>query len=192
MVLTNIVSAFGLAGAAGLNAYIPLLIVAILGRAEVIKLSEPFDLLTSWWAIGALVTLLVVEFIVDKVPGADHVNDIVQTIVRPAAGAVLFAANAGLVKDASPVLALGLGLLLAFGVHATKATARPVINAATLGVGAPVVSIAEDVTSIIASILAVFAPVLYIIFILCVAYILFRVVRRVQRKRTEKIKQNAI
>ena len=105
---------------------------------------------------------------------------------------MLFAANAGLVKDASPVLALGLGLLLAFGVHATKATARPVINAATLGVGAPVVSIAEDVTSIIASILAVFAPVLYIIFILCVAYILFRVVRRVQRKRTEKIKQNAI
>ena len=66
MALTNIVSAFGLAGAAGLNAYIPLLIVAILGRAEVVKLNAPFDILTSWWAIGALVILLIVEVVVDK------------------------------------------------------------------------------------------------------------------------------
>src|SRR4029078_8556477 len=101
----NIVSAFGLAGAAGLNAYIPLLIVRILGRAAVLKLSAPFDVLTSWWVIGALVILLIIEIVVDNIPGADHINDVIQTFVRPTAGAVLFAANTGVVQDTSPVLA---------------------------------------------------------------------------------------
>ena len=154
MALANIVSAFGLAGAAGLNAYIPLLIVAVLGRLEVIKLSTPFDALTSWWVIGALVVLLLIEIVVDKVPGADHVNDVIQTFVRPTAGAILFAANAGVISDASPVLALITGLVLAFSVHATKAVARPVVNATTVGLGAPVISVVEDLTSVVASLLS--------------------------------------
>jgi len=186
MALANIVSAFGLAGAAGLNAYIPLLIVAVLGRAEVIKLNEPFNNLTSWWVIGALVILLIIEVVVDKVPGADHVNDVIQTFIRPAAGAVLFAANAGIVKDASPVLALIVGLLLAFGVHATKAAARPVINATTLGIGAPVVSVAEDIISALTSILAIYAPVLLILFLIILGYIAVRVYTRLRHRRAEQ------
>ena len=183
MALANIVSAFGLAGAAGLNAYIPLLIVAILGRAEVLKLNPPFDALSSWWVIGALVILLVIEIVVDKVPGADHVNDVIQTFVRPAAGAILFAANAGIIQDASPVLALVIGLVLAFSVHATKAAARPVINASTVGLGAPVISVLEDVTSAVASLLAIYAPVLFVIFVAAVGYLLFRLVQKIRRRR---------
>jgi hypothetical protein len=189
MALSNIVSAFGLAGAAGLNAYIPLLIVAVLGRAEVIKLNEPFDALTSWWAIGALVILLIVEVVVDKVPGADHVNDVIQTFIRPAAGAILFAANVGIVKDASPVLAMVAGLLLAFGVHATKAAVRPVVNATTLGVGAPVVSVAEDLTSAIASILAIYAPILLILFVGILAFVAYKVYIRIKRRRATRAAQ---
>jgi hypothetical protein len=183
MALANIVSAFGLAGAAGLNAYIPLLIVAVLGRAEVIKLSAPFDALTSWWAIGALVVLLLIEIVVDKVPGADHVNDVVQTFVRPTAGAILFAANAGVVRDASPILALVAGLLLAFGVHATKAAARPVVNATTMGIGAPIVSTVEDITSVVASLLAIYAPILFVIFVVIMAYLLIRLFQHIKSRR---------
>ena len=47
-----------------------------------------------------------IEFVVDKVPGADHVNDVVQTFVRPAAGAVLFAANSGVVSGMDSTLGL--------------------------------------------------------------------------------------
>ena len=183
MALANIVSAFGLAGAAGLNAYIPLLIVAILGRAEVLKLNAPFDALTSWWAIGALVILLVIEVVVDKVPGADHVNDVIQTFVRPTAGAILFAANAGVIREASPVLALVMGLVLAFGVHATKAVARPAINATTVGLGAPVMSVMEDVTSAVASLLAIYAPVLFVIFAAALGFLVYRLVQRIRRRR---------
>lgn len=186
MALANIVSAFGLAGAAGLNAYIPLLIVAILGRAEVIKLSEPFDVLTSWWVIGALIILLVIEVVVDKVPGVDHINDVIQTIVRPTAGAILFAANSGIIENASPVLALVVGLVLAFGVHAGKAVARPVVNATTMGVGAPAVSVLEDVTSVVASLLAIFAPLLFVIFAVVIVYLFIRLYRRIQHHRAAR------
>jgi hypothetical protein len=189
--LANIVSAFGLAGAAGLNAYIPLLIVAVLGRLGVLQLNSPFDVLTSWWVIGALVILLVIETVVDKVPGADHINDVVQTFVRPAAGAILFAANSGVIKDADPTLALIVGLVLAFGVHATKAAARPVVNATTMGIGAPVVSVLEDVTSAVASLLAIFAPLLFVVFTAVIIYLFVRLYRRIKRRRAARVVQTS-
>lgn len=181
MVLANIISAFGLAGAAGLNAYIPLLIVAVLGRLGVLQLSEPFNVLTSWPAIGALVILLLVEVVVDKVPGADSVNDVLQTFIRPAAGAILFAANTGVISGLDPVIGLMAGLVLALSVHATKAAARPVVNGATMGIGAPFISTAEDILAVIASFLAIFAPVLFVVFALGLGYLAYRLIRKARR-----------
>ena len=174
MALTNIITAFGLAGAAGLNAYIPLLIVGILGKLGVLTLGEPFNILTSWPAIIIIAVLLIVEVVVDKVPGADHLNDVIQTIVRPAAGAVLFAANTGVVQGMDPTLALGLGLVMALSTHAVKAAARPVVNATTAGLGAPVVSALEDVTSATTSLVAIFLPPLLVVLVLLIGYLYWR------------------
>ena len=56
MDISGIFSAFGLSASAGLNAYIPLLIVALLARfTDLIVLKEPWNALTSWWIIGLLV-----------------------------------------------------------------------------------------------------------------------------------------
>jgi len=184
MAIANIVSAFGLAGAAGLNAYIPLLLVAVLGRAGVVHLSQPFDVLSSWPAIGVLVVLLIIELAVDKIPGADHLNDVVQTFIRPAAGAVLFAANTGVVRGVDPTVALIAGLILALSVHATKAAARPLVNATTLGIGAPFISTAEDVLSAITSLVAIFAWPLVIVIALVFAFVVFKIVSRLRRLRT--------
>ncbi len=186
MGLTHIITAFGLAGAAGLNAYIPLLVVAVLGKAGMLQLSEPYNVLTSWPAIIALTVFLLIEFVVDKVPGADHVNDVIQTFVRPAAGAVLFAANTGVVQGLDPTVAIVAGLVLALGVHSAKAAARPAVNLATLGVGAPVVSVIEDVTSAVASFLAIFAPVLFILFVACIGYVVWRIGRKIRSRKQDK------
>src|SRR3972149_5388463 len=92
---SGLLTAFGLAASAGLNAYIPLLIVALLGRfPDWVPLNSPWDALTSWWVIGALAILTLIEFFADKAPAVNHVNDAIQTFVRPAAGAILFAASA--------------------------------------------------------------------------------------------------
>jgi hypothetical protein len=157
--LLSLFSAFGLSSAAGLNAYLPLLLVALLARfTDLVKLSPPWDVLTSWWVIGTLVVLLIIETLVDKVPAADTVNDIINTIVRPAAGAVLFAANSGIVGEVHPVLALICGLVIAGGVHAAKATARPVVTATTAGTGNWLVSTLEDVVSLVTTILSIVVP----------------------------------
>jgi hypothetical protein len=161
-VLTNILAAFGLAGSAGLNAYLPLLVVALMARfTDLIKLDSPWTALESWWVIGALVVLLGVEFFADKVPAVNHANDAIQTFIRPTAGAILFAASTHVVSDLNPAVAIILGLLVAGSVHAAKSVVlRPAVTATTGGVANPVVSVAEDVVALIVSVLAVVLPVL--------------------------------
>ena len=166
--MLGIFSAFGLSASAGLNAYIPLLVVALMARfTNLVKLNAPYDLLTNWWIIGLLVVLSLVEFLVDKIPAIDHINDIVvQTFVRPAAGAIVFAASTNVVSDINPVLALALGLLMAGSVHAVKSVAvRPVVSAATASVGDVPVSFAEDVTSTTLSVMSIVVPVVVMILV---------------------------
>jgi len=160
--LTGIFTAFGLSASAGLNAYIPLLIVGLLAHyTNLIHLNEPWDTLSNPWIILMLCILVIIEMIADKVPAVNHINDLIQTIVRPAAGAIAFAASANVVTDVSPVLALACGLLIAGTVHVAKAgVVRPMVTATTGGVGNTPVSIAEDVISTVLSIAAVVLPVI--------------------------------
>jgi len=181
MELLNVLSAFGLSASAGLNAYIPLLIVALLAKfTTLIQLKAPWDTLTSWWIIGVLVVLSLIEFFADKVPAVNHVNDIIQTIVRPLAGAILFAASAQIITEIHPVLSLGLGLLIAGGVHTVKAAAvRPAVTAATGGAGNVPVSIAEDLVATLISFLSVVIPVIIAcILVILTAWIVWRMWRR--------------
>ena len=185
--ITGIFSAFGLSASAGLNAYIPLLVVALLARfTHLIRLNSPWDALTSWWVIGLLVLLSVIEFFADKIPAINHVNDLIQTFVRPAAGAVIFAASANVITDVHPVLSLAAGLLVAGSVHAVKSLAiRPAVTATTGGAGNIPVSILEDLISTVLSILAVVIPVLIAMaLILTVSWIIWRFWRRANSMRT--------
>ncbi|MGD8454744.1 MAG: DUF4126 domain-containing protein [Anaerolineales bacterium] len=167
MDITSIFSAFGLSASAGLNAYIPLLVVALLGRfTNLITLSEPWDTLTDWWIIGLLIVLSVIEFFADKFPAVNHVNDVIQTVVRPAAGAIVFAASAHAITNVHPLISLAAGLLVAGSVHVAKAGAmRPAVSATTGGTGNIAVSVLEDVTSTVLSILAVIIPIVVGVFL---------------------------
>lgn len=162
MDIFGIFSAFGLSASAGLNAYIPLLVVALLAKfTDLIQLNKPWDSLTSWWIIGLLMVLSVIEFFADKVPVANHANDLIQSIVRPVAGALAFAASADVITEISPVLSLAAGLFIAGGVHVAKsAIIRPAVSATTGGAGNIPVSVAEDLTSTVVSLLSVVVPVL--------------------------------
>jgi len=175
----GLATAFGLSTAAGLNAYIPLLVVALMARlTSLITLNEPYDALSNWWVIGTLAVLLVVEILVDKVPAVDTVNDVIQTFIRPAAGAILFAATSNTI-DVHPVLAAVLGVIVAGGVHAVKAGGRPVVAATTAGLGDPIVSTIEDIISFVTSVLAIVAPYLVVtLAIIALSLIIWWAVRR--------------
>lgn len=164
----------GLASAAGLNAFIPYLVVALLARfTSLIDLPQQYEWIQSWPSIVVATVLLISEAFFDKIALVDHVNDAVATVIRPTVGALIFMATsaAEAVDESSfmqenPWIPLILGAVFSLVVHGAKVTARPVVNTASLGLGTPVVSAAEDGVSLGASLVAILAPLLVAVIII--------------------------
>ena len=177
MILTGI----GLAVGSGLNAYLPLLILALADRfTTVIELETPWDILSSFWGLVVLLLLLPLELIPDKIAKVDHVSDFVHSAVRPAAGAAAFMAVAGQEEDFQVVIGFLLGLAIAGGIHWMKASARPEITVTTRGIGNPIVSLLEDALAVIFAIIAVFLPWGIIAVVPLGLLLLFRTYRRMR------------
>ncbi|PRB07976.1 DUF4126 domain-containing protein [Microbacterium sp. MYb64] len=183
-----------LAAAAGLNAWIPLFLLGLAAKLlPAVALPAGWSWLSSdiaLWVIGAL---LVLEIIADKIPALDSLNDIVHSIIRPAAGGIAFGAGASAqtiaVDDPGsffsehtwiPVVA---GVVIALAVHAAKAMGRVAANAATAGIAAPVLSTAEDIAAFVLSTAAIVVPVVAAILLLCLIVAIVIVVRRRSRRR---------
>jgi hypothetical protein len=183
----------GLSAAAGLNAYIPFLVVGLLARfTDVIVLPADFTWIESGWALGIGAVLLLAELVLDKVPAVDSVNDIVATLIRPSMGGLVFAATSaakGLDESSwmidHPWVGVVLGVVVSGIVHIGKTSARPVVNAATLGAGAPLVSTVEDTASVGLSVVAILWPVLVIVAVPLLAWALV-VLLRVRRRWRER------
>lgn len=187
--MLELLTGSGMAMAAGLNAYVPLIGLGLLSRfTDLVALPQGWQWLESTPALGILAVLLAVEIVADKVPVLDSVNDALQTLVRPAAGGMVFAAGSAsetaavtdpgtLVQDWRWVPVV-LGVLLALATHLTKAVARPAVNTVTAGAGAPVVSTAEDVSSVALVLVSVLLPVLVALLVAAVLAMLVLAVRR--------------
>ena len=65
--LSGLLSSLGLSGAAGLNAYIPLLLVGLLGRFGIMDLAQPFDLLSNTWVLVGVGVIGLLDFVGDKI-----------------------------------------------------------------------------------------------------------------------------
>ncbi|MEU4714775.1 DUF4126 domain-containing protein [Micromonospora purpureochromogenes] len=193
----EVLTGTGLAASAGLNAYIPLIIMGLLARyTDLIELPSGWQWLGNGWVVLILAVLLAVEVVADKVPVVDHVNDLVQTVVRPTAGGLAFGAGASsetvTVSDPGSFFSshqwvpVVTGVVIALGVHLLKSAARPVVNATTAGFGAPVASTAEDATSVVMSLVAIVLPVLVLAFLLGLVAFLFWFLRRRSDRRRER------
>jgi hypothetical protein len=173
-----------LATAAGLNGYLPLLIVALADRAaESFNLDQPYDFISSSAGIVILLLLLTVELVADKIPRIDHLNDLVQSAIRPAAGAVLFMAVAHPDDPVHPLVAMLLGLVVAGAVHWYKTTSRPLITVNTGGVGNPIVSLVEDALCAAVTVVSLILPLVGVAFAALSLICMRSVYRRFQRPR---------
>ena len=81
-VATAVATAFGLAGAAGLNAWLPVVAAAVLDRTGVVDLAAPFDQLSTTPALAILGVVFIADFVGDKIPAVDSVLHAVGS-VRP-------------------------------------------------------------------------------------------------------------
>jgi hypothetical protein len=196
MGMLELLTGTGLAAAAGLNAYIPLLLVGLGSRFfDWIDLPQAWSWLGNEWVLVILGVLFVIEVVADKIPVVDSVNDWIQTIVRPAAGGILFGtgttSETASVTDPAAFFASNqwvpilIGIVLSLAVHAGKTLTRVPANTVTAGMAAPVLSTIEDVSSVVLSILALLFPALVILALIGLVAGLVALFRRMRRKRRE-------
>jgi hypothetical protein len=185
----ELLTGFGLATAAGLNAYIPLLALGLLSRfTDLVTLPVGWTWLENGWVMAIVALLLVVEIVADKVPALDSVNDAVQTFVRPTAGGIVFGsgtasqtnavADPGAFAQSGQWIPVAIGVVVALVVSLTKSTVRPAANVATAGMAAPVLSTIEDGISIGLVFAAIMLPVLVLAAVAMLAYGAFRLWRQ--------------
>jgi len=187
----------GLALSAGLNAYIPLLLIGLASRfLDFVELPAGWLWLENEWVMGILAVLLVIELVADKIPAVDSVNDWIQTLVRPTAGGLAFGsgsasetlavADPAQFLESSQWVPIVTGAVLALLVHVAKMAARPVANAMTFGAAAPVLSTMEDAGSVVLSVLALVVPVLLVIAVPLLVWWVAAAARRARRRRQEQ------
>lgn len=156
----SILAAFGLSGAAGLNAWLPLFGGAVLARLGVVDLAGPFDSLTHTPWLIALGAFTALDFVGDKVPAVDSVLHAVGTVVAPTSGAVLFTGQADVGADLPTIASVVLGAVTAGSIHLGRTAARPASTATTGGMANPLVSLGEDAIAAVLVALAFLLPIL--------------------------------
>ncbi|GCE11873.1 DUF4126 domain-containing protein [Tengunoibacter tsumagoiensis] len=186
----------GLAFISGINAYLPLLSLALAADLwpDRFKLNPDFSILGSPWVIAILAILTLADLLADKIPGVDHVWDLIHTVLRPAAGAIVSAAADPHATGAWMPVLLAVGAGLATTTHITKSATRVTSTVTTAGCGNIVLSIIEDIVAVIGVFLALLAPYIMvgvvILFVLTFALLLPRFIRIFKRRKQRKLAVN--
>ena len=140
--------------AAGLNVYATVATLGLLARTQAIDLPPSLDLVTSWWVIGASVTLYAIEFVADKIPAIDLIWNALQTFVRiPVAALLAYAATARL-SPVEQLLAATLGGCIALIAHGGKTAVRVAVTPSPEPLSNIALSAGEDVLAVFISWLA--------------------------------------
>jgi len=97
-----------LAWASGVRLYLVIFAVGLAGYLGYVDLPRGLEVLSHPWVIGASGFLLLMEFLVDKVPGIDSAWDALHTFIRIPAGALTRTVGIhGLVPAATTSSAVG-------------------------------------------------------------------------------------
>ncbi len=149
----------GLAAACGFNAWAAWLVFAVTlhvfpdmatGALARALASGP---LTTVAAVG-----FAVEFFADKIPFVDRFLHLVNTLLRPLAGAALAAAAVAPARPGVEAASAVFGAAAALLAHLARNASRFASTAAVSGISQFVVSLAEDVVAIGIAAVSLFSP----------------------------------
>jgi len=158
-VVAAVAAGIALAASTGLRAFLPLLGAGLAGRFGHWPLAPSMQWLASDPALIAFGVAAAVELLADKIPYVDHALDVLHTVLGPVAAVLVsFSAWSQLSPQHALLLSLVAGVPIAAGVHALSAGVRLVSTGTTGGLANPVVSVAEDLVTGAAVILAFVAP----------------------------------
>jgi hypothetical protein len=133
--------AFTASWASGINPYLLVLMVGLLGRFTDVQIPAGLE---RWDVIGVFAVLVVVDAIADKVMYVDSAWDALNTAIRPIAGAVIAALIASPTVDLPTAAVAAAGGVIALITHLAKATTRLAVNTSPEPASNIAVSLAED------------------------------------------------
>ncbi|MBS0550805.1 MAG: DUF4126 domain-containing protein, partial [Proteobacteria bacterium] len=127
-------------------------------------LALPHDLqvLGSPLVLGVAAILFLLNFFADKIPYVDSINDLLHTVVRVPAGALLAYGAADQVGSEVAVIAALLGGTLAAGSHLAKTGSRALINTSPEPFSNIGASLATDALVIGGLVLAITHPITFL------------------------------
>jgi hypothetical protein len=179
-------TALGLATAAGLNAWIPLLATGLLARfTGLIDLDDTWDVLEQTPVLIALGAVAVADFVGDKVPTVDHALHAAGTVIAPVTGVVAALASTGTL-DVSTAAITVIGLVAAETAHGTRMALRPFSTVTTAGAGNPVLSLIEDGISAVLAFSAIALPLLALLLVLALFAAAWLAIRRLRARRAAR------
>lgn len=179
--LTAVAVALGAGWASGLNAYAAVLVLGAAQRFGLVGLPHDLQVLASPWVMGVAAILFALNFLADKIPYVDSINDVLQTFVRVPAGALLAYGAAGGLDPELAVIAGLLGGTLAAGTHIAKTGTRALINTSPEPFTNVLASLGEDITVIGGLALAIAHPITFLcllaLFVALLVWLLPKLVR---------------
>ncbi|HVH28588.1 MAG TPA: DUF4126 domain-containing protein [Vicinamibacterales bacterium] len=168
----------GLAAAAGLRVFLPLLMLGAAARLGWVPLVEGFDWLSSTSGLTALGVATILEVGAYYVPWIDNLLD---TVAAPLAVLTGVLATAAVTTDLPPPLRWALAVVAGGGtagaVQAVTSLARLKSSALTAGLGNPLLATLELAGSFLTSLVAIVLPVVAIGLVIA----FFLLIRRVAR-----------
>lgn len=180
-VLQSVALASLLAWASGIRLYLVVFVLGLCGYLGYFKLPAGLEILQHPWVIAAAGWMLIVEFVIDKVPALDSSWDALHTFIRIPAGALLAAGATSDTLGALAVVAALLGGTLTAGTHLAKAGGRALINTSPEPVTNWGASFAEDALVLGGIWFALQYPLVFllllVLFIMLMIWMLPRLVR---------------
>ena len=131
--------------------------------------------------LTASLVLFLAEFVADKIPIVDHLWNVVQTLLRPVAGALLMLSASNPTSTAGRIGLAAAGAFATLAAHFAKSTTRLTSTAATRGVAQIAISLAEDIFAVALGALVFFVPWFAAIFLVALLALLIADRRRVKR-----------
>lgn len=181
--VTQYALAYALTTSAGLRGLLTLAAVSVAIHFGLFTPPESFAWLGSNTVTLALVSVALVDLIGDKIPVVDHALHTVQTLVKPAAAAILVGGVAHTQSHGELYMLMALGALNAVGVHAASAAARGASSLLTGGLGNPVLSTIEDGVSVFMIVLALLAPLVAAVIAVMIVVFIVRAARAFRKRQ---------
>jgi hypothetical protein len=165
-----------LSAACGFRVFVPMVVVGLAARAELVTLSDGFHWIGSDPAILVFGIATVLEITAYYLPWVDNLLDGIASPIAVVAGVVVAAAC---FYDLPPLLKWSLAVIAGGGgagiVQTGTVALRIGTSMGTGGVANPVVSTAEWLASLIMSILAILLPILAAVLAIVLVAILVRI-----------------